>query len=122
MQPDDDIIIPQDDLYVITWETNFGEFPNSTEEVTIPTRLTEADPRSTYPHRKGDFDLTQKTHSESTNDWNDDAQSSGGSDTIVSEVSDDENDDMIEYNESPWGGTHNFRPNPTPNFTDEYRY
>ena len=25
LQPDDEIIIPQDDLYVITWETNFGE-------------------------------------------------------------------------------------------------
>ena len=37
MRPDDEIIIPQDDLYVITWETNFGEFPNITEENTIPT-------------------------------------------------------------------------------------
>ena len=36
MQPDDESIIPQDDLYVITWETNFGEFPKSAEETTIP--------------------------------------------------------------------------------------
>ena len=34
---DDESKIPQDDLYVITWETNFGEFPNSTEEATSPT-------------------------------------------------------------------------------------
>ena len=25
LQPDEEIIIPQDDLYVITWETNFGD-------------------------------------------------------------------------------------------------
>ena len=38
MQPDDDIIITQDDLYVITWETNFGEFLNPYREDTIPAR------------------------------------------------------------------------------------
>ena len=38
LQPDDEIIIPQDDLYVLTWETNSGEFPNSTEKNTIPRR------------------------------------------------------------------------------------
>ena len=27
LQPDDGIVIPQDDLYVITWETEFGDFP-----------------------------------------------------------------------------------------------
>ena len=43
LQPDDEIIIPQDDLYVITWETNSGEFPDSTEEVIDPTRLATAD-------------------------------------------------------------------------------
>ena len=32
LQLDGEIIIPQDDLYVITWETKFGEFPYSTEE------------------------------------------------------------------------------------------
>ena len=37
LQPDDEIIIPQDDLYVITWETNFGKFSNSAEEIAIPT-------------------------------------------------------------------------------------
>ena len=73
MQPDDEIIIPQDDLYVITWETNFGEVPNSTEEIAIPTSrdglgtfndpvndamapdeiFTDVDLRSTGPHEKG---------------------------------------------------------------------
>ena len=43
LQPDDEIFIPQDDLYVITWKTNFGEFPDSTKEVTNPTRPYTAD-------------------------------------------------------------------------------
>ena len=42
-----------------------------------------------------------------------------GSDTIVPEVLDD---DMIVENENPRGGKYNLRPNPTPNFTEEYRY
>ena len=43
LQPDDEFVILHDDLYVVKWETNFGEFPNSTEEVTIPTRLDAVD-------------------------------------------------------------------------------
>ena len=34
LQPDDEIIIPQDDFYVITWGTNFGVFPNS--KISVP--------------------------------------------------------------------------------------
>ena len=72
--------------------------------------------------RLTDFDSTKKTRTERTNDQIDDQQSSGGSYAIVPEVSDDENDDMEVENESPRGGKHNLRPNPTPKFTDEYRY
>ena len=141
LQQDDDIIIPQDDLYVITWETNFGEFPDSTKETTNPTRLdtadtpnddvdnasppdeifTDVDLRSTGQHQIDNPVPLEKTPSEGTNDWLDDQQSSGGSDTIVPEVLDDEND-MIVENESHRGGKYNLRPNPTPNFTEEYRY
>ena len=104
-----EILIPQDDLYVITWETTFGEVPNSTEEVPIPTRLdatdtshglvddarppgeifTDVDLRSTGRHEKDNSELLDQTRSERTNDWLDDQQSSGGSDTIVPEVLDD---------------------------------
>ena len=64
----------------------------------------------------------KKTRSERIKDTFDDQKSPGGSDTSVPEVSDDANDDMIVENESPRGGKYNLRPNPTPNFTDEYRY
>ena len=53
LQPDDEIIIPQDDLYVITWETNFGEFPNSTEENTIPTCREARDASNDYVNDAG---------------------------------------------------------------------
>ena len=141
LQPDDEIIIPQDDLYVITWETNFGEFPDSDEKAIIPTRPTAADTstgladdastpdeiftdvdlRSTEPHENNVSDMPEQTRSDRTYEPIDDQLSSGGSDTIVPEVLDDEND-MIVENESPRGGKYNLRPNPTPNFTDEYRY
>ena len=141
LQPDDEIIIPQDGLYVITWETNFEEFPDSTGETTNPTRLyttdnpndvtdnasppyenfTDVDLRSTGPHHSDNPVPLDKTPSEGTNDRLDDQQSSGGSDTIVPEVLDGGND-MIVENESLRGGKYNLRPNPTSNFTEKYRY
>ena len=79
-QADDEIIIPHDDLYVITWETNFGEFPDSAEKTTIPMRpsaadtsngtvidasppdeiLTDVDPRSTGLQESETFELPTK--------------------------------------------------------------
>ena len=145
LQPDDEIVIPQDDLYVITWETNFGEFPNSADETTLPTSqvgprhfndpgndvlvpdeiLTDVDLRSTGPqengarapaeflndedlgstgpHQNNDLESLDKARSDRINDRLGDQQSSGGSDTIVPEVLDDETD-MIVENESPRGG------------------
>ena len=38
------------------------------------------------------------------------------------EVIESENDDKFVENEGPRGGKYNLRPNPTPKFTDEYRY
>ena len=98
LQPDDEINIPQDDLYVITWETNFGEFPNSVEKTTFPTNLdatdasndlvevdtppgevfTDADLRSTGPHQNDDFDFIEKTCSDGLNNHPDEQKLSGG--------------------------------------------
>ena len=39
LQPDEEIVIPQDDLYTITWETDFGEQLATRGTEPIPTRL-----------------------------------------------------------------------------------
>ena len=39
LQPDEEIVIPQDDLYVITWETDFGEQLVTRGNETIPTSM-----------------------------------------------------------------------------------
>ena len=135
MQPDDEIVIPQNDLYVITWETNFGDFEsgrrNATHELPIERSeimstaaneaeqpdqiLTDVDLRSTRR------ETTQATlpdpimHESDDEAILDDKTSSGGSDTIMPEVLESEIHDMIVENESPRGGKDDLRPNPTPN-------
>ena len=142
LQPDDEIVIPQDDLYVITWETNFGDFQSGRRNATYEQSteraentndaaadfeqpdqiLTDVDLRSTRR------DATEETLPERTaTDSEDetipgDETSSGGSDTIVPEVLESENDERIQENESPRGGKYNLCPNPTPNYSEEYRY
>ena len=39
LQPDEEIVIPQDDLYIITWETDFGEQIITRGHDPIPTSL-----------------------------------------------------------------------------------
>ena len=39
LQPDEEIVIPQDDLYIITWETDFGDQLNTRGHDPIPTSL-----------------------------------------------------------------------------------
>ena len=55
-------------------------------------------------------------------DRNSDFPNVGGNDTTVPDVIIEKTDDCVVENESPRGGKYNLRPNPTPNFTDEYRY
>ena len=43
MQPDEEIVIPQDDLYVITWETDFGEQLVTRGNETIPTSMSNGE-------------------------------------------------------------------------------
>ena len=142
LQPDKEIVIPQDDLYVITWETNFGDFQSdhrtvtddqqneradnyrdTAETVELPDQiLTDVDLRSTGRVTTDELISDPIPQEDDTEVFQDDKTSSGGSDTIVPEVLESKNDDMIVENESPRGGKYNLRPNPTPNFSDEYRY
>ena len=188
LQPDEEIVIPQDDLYVITWETDFGEqlVPRGNE--LIPTSLpngerpSSAENTNDVNENEADYIITREelnndnaTHSrnerlnddvternEATavtennkSDWpnpavspknqeyslpntadgpeNDeifsernsmnenDAQKSPrrGDDIIVPEISES---DAGNESLSPRGGKYNLRPNPNPNYSEDFRY
>ena len=185
LQADDEIIIPQDDLYIISWESNFDDFPPSTEQQINPNDspthfneqdaiITDLDLRSTRRQENTDaadtdshsrevaeadlrsarrqtntetdnfeqdardqttedrqstrrqesteFENDEIVNQDSSVDENSDFSTYRGNDTTVPDVLNEETDDCVVENESPRGGKYNLRPNPTPNFTDEYRY
>ena len=189
LQPDEEIVIPQDDLYVIAWETDFGEQlvtrgsepiptsapngeqPNTAETNANDVNETEADYIITREELNNDNaahsrnkrlndDVTERNKAtavtENTkSDWpipavspknqenslpntadgpeNDeifsernsmnenDAQTSPkkGDDIIVPEISES---DARNESLSPRGGKYNLRPNPNPNYSEDFRY
>ena len=75
LQPDDEIVIPQDDLYIITWETDLGEQLVTRGNKPIPTSLLNgewpsvAQPNSSDAHENEvDHIITREesNHTEST--------------------------------------------------------
>ena len=81
LQPDEEITFPQDDLYTISWETNFGDqlatrgnepiptsLPNSEQPVTAETNSSDAH------EKEAEYIIT----TDSPNDVNDAAQSQNG--------------------------------------------
>ena len=190
LQPDEEIVIPQDDLYIITWETDFGEQIITRGHDPIPTSLPNGERPSAAETNSSDAnenevdyiitrdesnhadrtahnrneqltdDVTKRNEAnEATrneeSDWpnpavspksqekslpnsdeglkNDenfsqrnpnnenDAQSSPkrGDDIIVPKIL---QDDTRNENLSPRGGKYNLRPNPNPNYSDDFRY
>ena len=185
LQADDEIIIPQDDLCIISWETEFEEFPpypdtgsipddspinsdqqddinrdldlrstrrdaNSDDNAATPrahqnndidsrstgpnkdtdSAVTEqpaenspdADLRSNRPQSNTDTDIDEMPFKSPSEMTNSDFSNSSGRDISVPDLSKREDDEKVTENESPRGGKYILRPNPTPNFTDEYRY
>ena len=84
--------------------------------------LTDVDIRSTGRNTSDEFSPSPMPQENDADVSHNDKTSSGGGDTIVPEVFESEKDDMIVENESTRGGKYNLRPNPTPNYTDDYRY
>ena len=190
LQPDEENIIPQDDIYVITWETDFGEQLVTRGNEPTTTSLPNGEQPNAAEPRHSDVDENEKDYiitndetnyagntaygrnerlnddvtkrndaSEATSneepDWpnpavypgnpeksppnadkrlkNDkklpernltnenDARNSPkkGDDIIVPEIS--ENDARNE-SLSPRGGKYNLRPNPNPNYSEDFRY
>ena len=190
LQPDEEIVIPEDDLYIITWETDFGEQLTTRGRDPIPTSLPNGEqPNAAEPiptdvdENEADYIITRdetnyadhlaQSRNERLNDdvtkrneaneavrneesdrpnpavypknqektlpstnesleydgkfskrksmKENDAQNSPnrGDDFIVPEIS--ENDTR---NESlgPRGGKYNLKPNPNPNYSEDFRY
>ena len=84
--------------------------------------LTNDDRQSTRRQPSTEFENDELINQDSYNDENSEFSTSGGSDTTVPDALNEEADDCVVENKSPRGGKYNLRPNPTPNFTDEYRY
>ena len=165
LQPDEEIIIPQDDLYTISWEADFeyelfeqkkndcpdtamrlpqddtnnevdyyvteNESSSATESERSSERMNDNDvntnevrPRSAS-NRDASSPLSETPRgTENQNDVTNDLEnaeiaSERGVDITVPGISEKGKN---EENSSPRGGKYNLRPNPTPNFTDEYRY
>ena len=137
---DEEIVVPQDDLYAITWETNFGDPPfestntqNSEEgndtpvhfnadgarnddentEITIyPTEVDGIPPQS-EPMIQED---ARSSSSENT------PGGSSGNETTPEHSTNNESESPIHDSTNARGGRYNLRPNPNPNFSDSYRY
>ena len=189
LQADVDIVISQDELYIISWETEFDDFPthsnltntsddrtvdsghqdaittdldlqstrrdqntddaateqreqkvndedlrsarlqqdtNSDESEQMPEQpdenIADTDHRSTRPQSTTDSEIDENTSKSPSEARNSNFLNSRWKDIIVPDLSDNEGDEMVVENESPRGGKYNLHPNPTPNFTDEYRY
>ena len=66
LQADDEIIIPQDDLYIISWETDFDEFPTSDASKSKSNEyLADSDQQDAIIT---DLDLRSNRRDENTND------------------------------------------------------
>ena len=83
---------------------------------------TTEDRQSTRRQESTEFENDELTNQDSPKGENSEFSTSGGNDTTMPDVLIEETDDCVVENESPMGGKYNLRPNPTPNFTDEYRY
>ena len=165
LQPDGEIVIPQDDLYTISWEADFeyelfepktNDWPHTAtrlpqdaangevdyyvtenesssvnESERSSERMNDSDvnenevrPRSASNRDASSPPSESPNGTENENDVTNDLEnekiaSKGGVDITVPGISENERN---EENPSPRGGKYNLRPNPNPNFTDEYRY
>ena len=139
-QQDDEIVILQDDLYSIAWDSNFGEAlfdkptqPTSNDTGTTITIIPQEVPHSEAPMPNPESSkdtpgsIIQTDHPPSPN-----SQKSGGTpETTVSgpKVPDTQQEEVPgpsgtenENTETLRGNKYNLRPNPNPNYSNSYRY
>ena len=93
-----------------------------TEDELPDENTADVDLRSTRLQQNTDSESDEITPRSLSEAGNSDFSKIGGNDTIMPDALDKETDVSAVENESHRGGNYNLRPNPTPNFTDEYRY
>ena len=84
--------------------------------------MADTDLSSTRPQQDTDSEIVEKTSISPSDVADSEFFDSRGKEIIVPDLSSDENEETVVENESPMGGKYNLRSNPTPNFSDEYRY
>ena len=62
LEPDEEIVIPQDDLYTITWETNFGEELVTRGSEPIPSSLPNGERRSAAETNSSDANENEEDY------------------------------------------------------------
>ena len=165
LQPDDEIIIPQDDLYTIAWEADFeyelfeprkDNCPDTVTRLVTDATTSEVDDYVIENESSSVNDSERSSERTNENDFSDNEirrrpassrdassplnESPSGTENenhVTNEINGDENvpkrgaditvpgisgNENSEENLSPRGWKHNLRPNPNPNFSDDYRY
>ena len=137
-QKDEDIVIPQDDLYAIAWDSNFGQTfaertidPIPDDTGTTILIVPEKAPQRNTTVPENDEIRAHPSHEDHPPSPR--IQTTGGA--PETEVSGTENYDIQNEktperaeaqdnnsSENPRGSKYNLRPNPNPNFSDSYRY
>ena len=162
LQPDNDIVIPQDDLHTISWEVDFEyelfeprkedwtdvatRRPTDTEDGSVDHYIIEnercsASENENWNERTNEDDVNEneiRTQPRNSRDVSSSLdETTNGTQNEKDVTNDLENTEMVasnggaditvpgiteKGNSSPRGGKYNLRPNPNPNFTEEYRY
>ena len=164
LQPDNEIVVPQDDLYTISWEVDFENEsfeprkddwtdvatrrPTDTEDGSVENYVTEnergsASENESHSESSNEDDVNEnetRTQSRNSRDvsspWDEKTNSTQNENDVTNDIQDAGNvsnrgaditvpgisEENSEENSSPRVGRYNLRPNPNPNFTEEYRY
>ena len=103
LQPDEEIIIPQDDLYVITWETDFGEQLVTRGNDPIPTSLPNGEQLNAAEPIQIDVDEKEADYIITREELNNDNATHSRDDRLSDDVTErNEATAVIENEKSDW--------------------
>ena len=164
LHSDDEIVIPQNDLYTKSWEADFDKelfktrkdnwpdtaicLPNNAASGRVDNYVTQDECSSAHEDesssKRNECDVTENeirptpaTSRDMASSLNEPPSTTENEKDVINELNDEEiasrkgadinvpgilGNEHAEENSSPRGEKNNLRPNPNPNYTDEYRY